>query len=86
MKIEWALACIAYPVSRLVFPALTFGRVRVAAWDSRSEAPWAVRRTGRTRFELGPDLAGLLVCGILAMEAFSLANAVTMLQVLAEFR
>lgn len=80
MKFDWALAFIAYPLSRYIFPALTFGRVRVAAWDRRGEAPWAVRRTGRARVELGPDLAGLLVCGILAMEAFSLANAVAFLQ------
>lgn len=82
MKSDWALAFIAYPLSRLIFPALTFGRVRVAAWEQRSDAPWAVRRTGRTRLELGPDLAGLLVCGILAIEAFSLFNAVALLQAL----
>lgn len=86
MKFEWALAFIAYPLSRFIFPALTFGRVRVAPWDQRAAAPWAIRRTGRARVELGPDLAGLLVCGVLAMEAFSLVNAVAMLQALPDLR
>lgn len=80
MRHDWALAYFAYPVSRFIFPTLTFGRVRVAAWDARQEAPWAVRRMGRTQIELGPDLAGLLACGLIAMEAFSLINAIALLQ------
>ena len=83
MKSDWALAWLAYPLSRFVFPAVTFGRVRVARWESRAEAPWRVTRTGRMRVELGPDLAGLLVCGLLTLEAFSLINALAMLQALA---
>ena len=80
MRNDWALAYFAYPVSRFIFPALTFGRVRVAAWEDRAHMPWAVRRTSRTQIELGPDLAGLLACGLIAMEAFSLINAIALLQ------
>jgi hypothetical protein len=83
MRNDWALAMIAYPLSRYVFPALTLGRVRVAAWDTRADAPWCVKRTGRTRLELGPDLAGLLVCGVLAMEAFSLMSVLPLLNAIA---
>jgi hypothetical protein len=80
MKNDWALATIAYPLSRFLFPLVSFGRVQVAPWESRTDAPWRIRRIERTRVELGPDLAGLAVCALLALEAFSLANAFTMLQ------
>jgi|GEM_PF-5680741 hypothetical protein len=80
MKNDWALATIAYPLSRRVFPLVSFGRVQVAPWESRADAPWRVRRIASSRVEIGPDLAGVAVCGLLAFEAFSLAKLLTMMQ------
>ena len=80
MKNDWALASIAYPLSRFLFPLVSFGRIQIAPWESRTEAPWRLRRIAKTRIELGPDLAGVSICALLAFEAFSLVNAFAMLQ------
>ena len=82
MKNDWALAFVAYPLARFLFPCVTFGRVRVAPWEHRSGAPWRVRRIAATQIELGPDLAGVSVLGLIALEAFSLMNALHILQTL----
>lgn len=72
MKNDWALAYFAYPLSRFLFPLLTFGRVKVAPWDERMVAPWRVKRIDRTQIQLGPELAGLVACGVVAFECVSL--------------
>ena len=83
MKNDWALAYFAYPLSRSLFPMLTFGRVKVAPWDERVSAPWRVKHTGRTQIELGPELAGLLTCVIVAFECLSLWTMGSVLHTLA---
>lgn len=80
MKKDWALAWIAYPLSRYLFPALTFGRIKVAPWDMRTTAPWRVQRVSTTQIELGPELAGALACALVAFECFSLWTMGSLLQ------
>lgn len=80
MKNDWALAFIAYPLSRFLFPLVTFGRLRVAPWERRVEGPWSLRRIAPAQLELGPDLAGLSVLGLIGLEAFSMVNALHILQ------